>query len=45
MEYENYDFDYYDEVQREIVEECMEYEENMARSEEHGWFYAEEVWE
>lgn len=34
--------DYNDEmaqIQREITEECMEYGENMQRSEDEGWFY------
>ena len=29
-------------LQREITEECMEYGENMARSDEDGWFYPDD---
>ncbi len=29
-------------IQREITEECMEYGENMARSDENGWFYPDD---
>lgn len=39
MEYE-YEYDCeMEETNREITEECMEYQENMNRSEEEGWFY------
>jgi len=41
MEYES---DYDHElalVLRDVMEECMEYGDNMARSEEDGWFYAD----
>ena len=34
--------DQMDETQREILEECMEYGEDMARSDEDGWFYADD---
>lgn len=33
--------DQIDEIQREILQECMEYGEDMARSDEEGWFYAD----
>jgi len=41
VKYEN-DFDHEQSlVQRDVMEECMEYGDNMARSEEEGWFYAD----
>lgn len=43
MDYEYEEFAELEEIHREILEECMEYGENMARSEEDGWFYPEEV--
>ena len=37
-DYESYENEM-TQIQREITEECMEYGENMQRSEEDGWFY------
>ena len=31
-----------EQIQREISEECMEFGENMQRSEDEGWFYSDE---
>lgn len=40
----DYEDDYVQEladIRKEIVEECMEYEDNWARAEEDGWFYSD----
>jgi hypothetical protein len=29
-------------INREIIEECQEYGENMHRSDEEGWFYPDD---
>ena len=42
MEYETNDDQELSLVQREVMEECMEYADNVARSEEDGWFYADD---
>ncbi len=39
--YEDYDGEM-EQIQREISEECMEFGENMQRSEDEGWFYSDE---
>ncbi len=39
MEYEDDNSRELEDIQHDIVEERMEYEENLARSEEDGWFY------